>query len=67
MVHQLFEIAEKEENRVIYESLNRELFTLLNQLNVEKIYQEVQKIKENKESEKQRVYKKEGSRYEGIH
>ena len=67
LVHQLFEIAEKEENRVIYESLNRELFTLLNQLNIEKIYQEVQKIKENKESEKQRVYKKEGSRYEGVH
>lgn len=59
LLNQIFEIAEREQKKTIYETLNRDFFTLLNQLNIEQVYQEVEKIREAREHEKQRVYKRE--------
>ncbi len=59
LLKQIFEIAESEDKKHIYEELNKDFFTLLNQLNIEKIYQEVENIKKEREHEKQRVYKRE--------
>ena len=55
LLAQIFEIAEQGNNKTIYEELNRDFFTLLNQLNIEQVYQEVEKIKKEREHEKQRV------------
>lgn len=54
LVKQIMEVAQKEQRYILYESLNHYLFSLLNQLNIEKIYED----SKNKEVvEKQRVYK----------
>jgi hypothetical protein len=54
LVKQIMEVAQKEQRHILYESLNHYLFSLLNQLNIEKIYED----SKNKDAvEKQRVYK----------
>ncbi|WP_407349968.1 helix-turn-helix domain-containing protein [Lactococcus garvieae] len=62
LLKQIFEIAERENKKTIYEELNKDFFTLLNQLNIEQVYKEIQKIREEREHEKQRVYKREDKR-----
>lgn len=66
LLAQIFEIAEQGNKKTIYEELNRDFFTLLNQLNIEQVYQEVEKIKKEREHEKQRVYKREDKKNESY-